>query len=427
MKKLFFFAICLFTYAGNLLLAQEMDEPIDLINPSFEGSPQAGTSNADFDLFGWKDCGFFDETPPDIHVGGNAYDGTDIFFGVTQKAQHGRTYLGMVTRPNDTWEAVAQQLERPLKKGQCYTMSIHLVRSSTYISGTKGSSQLEYFRSPINLKVWGGHSFCDRNEELTLSNIVVNTNWKEYVLKFEPQSDITHIILEASFQRPQPFPPPGNVLLDNASPVIPIACDEEDLLAVIEEEREKDLLAEAKPTSVDTPTADPVDEYIEEPIPSSYGDIADGPVPRRIEADPTPVHTVPPPPEKKIIEELDREKIITGQIIRIDQLYFDADSSSFTITSLPVLDEIYRFMKDNERVVVEIGGHTNQIPSHQYCDNLSKKRAQSVVNYLTQKGIESSRLEYKGYGKRKPIARANNVEARRKNQRVEIKILSLNG
>ena len=84
-------------------------------------------------------------------------------------------------------------------------------------------------------------------------------------------------------------------------------------------------------------------------------------------------------------------------------------------------------IRDSDKIVVEIGGHTNQIPSHDYCDNLSEKRARSVVNYLTTKGIERSRLEYKGYGKRKPIARAKNVEARRKNQRVEIKILSLNG
>ena len=425
MKKLFLFSICLFTYAGSSLFAQGTDEPIDLINPSFEGSPQAGKT-ADFDLFGWRDCGFFDETPPDIHVGGNPYDGSDIFFGVTQKAQHGRTYLGMVTRPNDTWEAVAQQLERPLEKGQCYTMSIHLVRSSTYISGTKGSTQLEYFRSPINLKIWGGNSFCDRNEELVLSNIVVNTNWKEYVLKFEPESDITHIILEASFQRPQPFPPPGNILLDNASPIIPIPCDEEDLLAIIDEVREKELLAEAKPA----PVVDPVDDPIGDPIPSSYGDIASEYAPRRIKPDPTPASTVPFPPEeeKKIIEELDRGKIVKGQIIRIDKLYFEADSSSFTEKSLPVLDEIYQFMTENTEIVVEIGGHTNRTPPHSYCDRLSEERAKNVVAYLAGKGVEKHRLEYRGYGKRNPVAPyANTREARRKNQRVEIKILSLNG
>lgn len=57
----------------------------------------------------------------------------------------------------------------------------------------------------------------------------------------------------------------------------------------------------------------------------------------------------------------------------------------------------------NPNVIVEIGGHTNGIPSHEYCDRLSTERAKAIVDYLSNKGIARKRLQYKGYGKRNPV------------------------
>ena len=72
-----------------------------------------------------------------------------------------------------------------------------------------------------------------------------------------------------------------------------------------------------------------------------------------------------------------------------------------------------------------VGGHTNGIPPHDYCDKLSTARAEAVAKYLIQKGIEDERIQFKGYGKRKPIASNNSEEGRKRNQRVEIKIISM--
>jgi outer membrane protein OmpA-like peptidoglycan-associated protein len=80
-------------------------------------------------------------------------------------------------------------------------------------------------------------------------------------------------------------------------------------------------------------------------------------------------------------------------------------------------------MDGHPRVHIEIGGHTNNIPPDEYCDRLSTARAKAVANFLYQKGIEQSRISYKGYGKRNPIASNRSAAGRRKNQRVEIKIL----
>ena len=130
--------------------------------------------------------------------------------------------------------------------------------------------------------------------------------------------------------------------------------------------------------------------------------------------------------QPKVIADLDRKKISIGQTLQINQLYFDADSSMINSQSFAVLNEIYEFLASNTDVVVEIGGHTNGIPPHEYCDRLSSARAKNVAEYLISKGIPASQVQYKGYGKRVPLASNDTAAGRLKNQRVELKIISMN-
>ena len=129
--------------------------------------------------------------------------------------------------------------------------------------------------------------------------------------------------------------------------------------------------------------------------------------------------------QPKVIADLDRKKITVGQILQINQLFFTADSTMINPESFAVLDEIYGFLSTNNDVVVEIGGHTNSIPPPEYCDKLSTSRAKNVADYLFGKGIPNSQLQYKGYGKRVPIASNETASGRQKNQRVELKIISM--
>ncbi len=129
--------------------------------------------------------------------------------------------------------------------------------------------------------------------------------------------------------------------------------------------------------------------------------------------------------KEKFLPELDINSIAIGQTLKIDELYFEADSSYFKPESEQVLDEIFDFMAENKSVVIEIGGHTNNIPPPDYCDKLSTARAKNVAQYISDKGIDSARIRYKGYGKRNPIASNKTYTGRSKNQRVEIKILEL--
>jgi hypothetical protein len=105
----------------TLLLATHLfgqDEPIRLANPSFEGSPGAGGEAVKLPD-GWYDCGFPGESPPDVHPkeGGGA-------FQVTKEAFHGKTYLGLVVRDNDTWEMVSQRLSAPVQTRQSAMNSV---------------------------------------------------------------------------------------------------------------------------------------------------------------------------------------------------------------------------------------------------------------------------------------------------------------
>ncbi len=126
--------------------------------------------------------------------------------------------------------------------------------------------------------------------------------------------------------------------------------------------------------------------------------------------------------DKRIIPEL-TGAIENGQKIRMKLLNFDTDSSSVKPEALPVLDELYEFLVVNSDVTIEVGGHTNNVPSDAFADQLSAARAKAVADYLVKKGIPENRVQHKGYGKRQPIESNLNAEGRKINQRVEIKIV----
>jgi peptidoglycan-associated lipoprotein len=88
--------------------------------------------------------------------------------------------------------------------------------------------------------------------------------------------------------------------------------------------------------------------------------------------------------------------------IRIDNIFFDFDKWELKPESYPALAELIKILQDNPHIVVEIGAHTDRMGSDEVNDFISGKRAEAVVNYLTQQGIEKERLESHGYGKNQP-------------------------
>ena len=80
-------------------------------------------------------------------------------------------------------------------------------------------------------------------------------------------------------------------------------------------------------------------------------------------------------------------------------------------------------MMDNPTLKIEISGHTDNVGDDNYNQNLSEKRAKSVVNALVALGIGTSRLEYKGYGENDPVASNLTAEGKAENRRTEFKVL----
>jgi OOP family OmpA-OmpF porin len=99
---------------------------------------------------------------------------------------------------------------------------------------------------------------------------------------------------------------------------------------------------------------------------------------------------------------------------------FATDSAEIKPTYYDEIDKVGEYMKKYPSTTAVIEGHTDNVGGYDYNMKLSQRRAESVVNYLTEKfGIESSRLSAKGYGPTRRIAYNTTPEGRQKNRRID--------
>lgn len=115
--------------------------------------------------------------------------------------------------------------------------------------------------------------------------------------------------------------------------------------------------------------------------------------------------------------------IEVGQTIRLNNIFFDLDKANLKAESYEELNRLVTFLKENKKIEIEISGHTDNQGSDEYNLKLSQLRAESVLSYLTSKGIDQMRLVAKGFGKSKPVASNEKEEGRAQNRRVEFTIL----
>ncbi|WP_428311891.1 OmpA family protein [Hydrocarboniphaga sp.] len=134
----------------------------------------------------------------------------------------------------------------------------------------------------------------------------------------------------------------------------------------------------------------------------------------------------PPPPPCKIPAPGERVSLAgcgTGDVIVLRGVNFDFDKASLTPNAKAILDNVGDELVANPQINVEIGGHTDSRGSDEYNQNLSDRRASSVVQYLVGRGINSERMTSVGYGETQPIADNDTDEGRELNRRVELKIV----
>ncbi len=123
-----------------------------------------------------------------------------------------------------------------------------------------------------------------------------------------------------------------------------------------------------------------------------------------------------PPPVKTIQKKLD-------EIIAIKNIEFETNRTIIKKNSYPILLKVVSILKEYPSILISIEGHTDSRGNAEHNLELSKKRANAVMDFLTKKGISSKRLKAKGFGITKPIADNNTAEGRQKNRRVEFKII----
>jgi outer membrane protein OmpA-like peptidoglycan-associated protein len=111
------------------------------------------------------------------------------------------------------------------------------------------------------------------------------------------------------------------------------------------------------------------------------------------------------------------------RIKRVGILYHPSDSFNIATEHLEVMNEMVELLKETPTTIAYIEGHTNNIPHNNYCKELSEKRSVAAMNYLISKGISADRLTNKIIGKSKPKDSNKSKYGRKRNQRVEIKIL----
>ena len=124
--------------------------------------------------------------------------------------------------------------------------------------------------------------------------------------------------------------------------------------------------------------------------------------------------------------ELAIEEAKVGQSLVLNNIYFEVGKGTINTASSTDLDKVYQFLSDNTDIKLEIQGHTDNSGSLLLNNKLSQVRANSVVAYLTKKGVEKNRLTAKGFGPSSPIADNNTAEGRAKNRCVVMKIMAKN-
>lgn len=92
----------------------------------------------------------------------------------------------------------------------------------------------------------------------------------------------------------------------------------------------------------------------------------------------------------------------TAKPIELPNIFYDYDRWELRPESMAALDRLIEVLNDNPTIVIELGAHTDSRGTLEYNYDLSQKRAQSVVNYLIERGVPAERLRAKGYAQSQP-------------------------
>jgi OmpA-OmpF porin, OOP family len=126
---------------------------------------------------------------------------------------------------------------------------------------------------------------------------------------------------------------------------------------------------------------------------------------------------------KEIHKDLYLVPIEIGQVVRLNNVFFDFDKSDLRPESFVELDRVVKLLNENPGIEIEMSAHTDAKGSDEYNFKLSDDRARSVRTYIISQGITEGRIASKGYGEAKPVDTNETDEGRQLNRRVEFTIM----
>lgn len=115
-----------------------------------------------------------------------------------------------------------------------------------------------------------------------------------------------------------------------------------------------------------------------------------------------------------------------GQAILVnlpEGVTFDVGSYALRPQFRATLDKVAESLKQYPNSLIDVYGHTDSTGSEAYNQTLSENRARTVASYLSMQGVSAARIRSQGYGETLPVADNATEDGRRKNRRVEIKIV----
>jgi peptidoglycan-associated lipoprotein len=140
---------------------------------------------------------------------------------------------------------------------------------------------------------------------------------------------------------------------------------------------------------------------------------------------------------KEYYQDFQLEEIVLQKPIVLENIYYDFDKWNIRPDAAKELDKFVIVLKDNPRIRIEMGSHTDCRGTYKYNMVLSDKRAMAAVQYLVSRGIDASRMTWKGYGESVPVnnctCEPNNTgpgatcteEQHQQNRRTEFKVIEV--
>jgi len=122
--------------------------------------------------------------------------------------------------------------------------------------------------------------------------------------------------------------------------------------------------------------------------------------------------------------EADKCEKLLGAAVAEGSINFKRADAALDSKSKPTLDRLVKIANECPTFKISIEGHTDSEGIPERNDPLSERRAQAVVDYLVDAGVDPDRLSSIGYGAERPIADNETAEGRAKNRRIEFKVLA---